>query len=353
MAEETEKQKALKAALSQIEKDFGKGAIMKLSEKPMAGISVIPTGALPLDIALGVGGVPRGRVIEIFGTEGGGKSTLALQIIAQSQKQGGTGAFIDAEHAFDPTYAKGIGVDTDNLLISQPDDGEQALNIVDTLVRSGAVDVIAVDSVAALVPRVELEGEIGEPQVAVQARLMSQALRKLTGHISKTKTCTIFINQIREKIGVMFGSPETTPGGRALKFYSSVRLDIRRKASIKKGDEIIGNEVVVKVVKNKVAAPFRRATFDLIFGKGTIRENCIVDLAVEHKLIQKSGAWFSCGNIRLGQGREGAAEYLRQHPELTEELETKIKQLTGLPVSSPEEKVEPKVAEKPKKEKKS
>ncbi len=327
MAEEkSNREKALDLALAQIEKQFGKGAVMKLGEESARkDIKVISTGALSLDLALGVGGVPRGRVIEIFGPESSGKTTLTLHIIAEAQRMGGTAAFIDAEHAFDPSYAKNLGINIDDLLISQPDNGEQALEIADTLVRSGAIDVIAIDSVAALVPRAEIEGEMGDSFMGLQARLMSQALRKLTANISKSKTCTIFVNQIREKIGVMFGNPEVTPGGRALKFYSSVRLDIRRIASIKKGDEIIGNRVRVKVAKNKVAPPFKKAEFDIIYGKGISKEGSILDAALEKEIITKSGAWFSYNNKHIAQGREEARKYLTENPEVCTEIEQRIK----------------------------
>jgi len=317
-----EKVKALEMAVSQIEKQFGKGTIMRLGgEAYKSEVEVIPTGALSLDIALGVGGVPRGRVVEIFGPEGGGKTTLSLQIIANAQRLGGTAAFVDAEHAMDPAYAKKLGVDIDNLLVSQPDNGEQALEITEALVRSAAVDVVAIDSVAALVPRAEIEGEMGDAQVGLQARLMSQALRKLTAAISKSKTCVIFINQIREKIGVMFGSPETTPGGRALKFYSSVRLDIRRIGSIKAGDVDVGNRVRVKVSKNKVAPPFRRAEFDMMYNEGISREGSLLDVALENDVIEKSGTWFSYKGNRIGQGRENAKSYLKKNPEVAKEIE--------------------------------
>ncbi len=324
------KEKALQLALSQIEKQFGKGAMMKMGEEARKDIEVISTGALSLDLALGIGGVPRGRVVEIFGPEASGKTTLALHIIAEGQKMGGTVAFIDAEHAFDANYAGNLGVDIENLLVSQPDSGEQGLEITDTLVRSGAIDVIVIDSVAALVPRAELEGEMGDAQMGLQARLMSQALRKLTGNISKSKTCTIFVNQIREKIGVMFGNPETTPGGRALKFYASVRLDIRRKGPIKEKDEIIGNLVRVKVAKNKVAPPFRTAEFDIIYGKGISREGSILDVALENNVMEKSGAWFSYGNKQIAQGKEGARKYLQDNPEVCSEIEKKVKEKLGV-----------------------
>jgi len=322
-----EKLKALEMAVSQIEKQFGKGTIMRLgAEAYKAEVQVIPTGALSLDIALGVGGVPRGRVVEIFGPEGGGKTTLSLHIIANAQRLGGTAAFIDAEHAMDPTYANKLGVDIENLLVSQPDSGEQALEITETLVRSGAVDVIVIDSVAALVPRAEIEGEMGDAQMGLQARLMSQALRKLTAAISKSKTCVIFINQMREKIGVMFGSPETTPGGRALKFYSSLRLDIRRIASIKVGDEDVGARVRVKVAKNKVAPPFRRAEFDMMYDEGISREGSILDVALENGLIDKTGTWFSYKGNRIGQGRDNAKTYLKENLEVTREIEATLKE---------------------------
>jgi len=322
-----EKDKALEAAISQIERQFGKGSIMKLGEAGSRfNIESIPTGALPLDIALGIGGVPRGRVIEIFGPESSGKTTVALHIIAEAQKEGGTAAFIDAEHALDPTYAKNLGVDTDNLLISQPDTGEQALEIAETLVRSGAVDVIVKDSVAALVPKAEIEGEMGDAHVGLQARLMSQALRKLSGAISKSNTVAIFINQLREKVGVMFGNPETTPGGRALKFYASVRLDVRRIETLKQGEDMLGNRTRVKVVKNKVAPPFKQAEFDIIYGEGISREGCILDFAVDEGLIQKSGAWYSYGKEKIGQGRENAKQYLKEHPEILNEVELQIRQ---------------------------
>lgn len=337
-----EKSKALDSALHQIEKDFGKGSIWKLGEAASrTNVDFIPTGSLGLDIALGIGGVPRGRVVEIFGPESSGKTTVSLQIIAQAQRAGGVAAFIDAEHALDPMYARKLGVDIDNLLISQPDYGEQALEIADALVRSGAIDVIVVDSVAALVPKAEIEGDMGDSHVGLHARLMSQALRKLTGIISKSKTTTIFINQLREKVGVMFGNPETTTGGRALKFYASVRLDVRRIDSIKADNVVIGNRTRVKVVKNKVAPPFRQAEFDIIFGEGISREGNIVDLATEMELFNKSGAWYSYKDSRLGQGRENVKEFLRKNPQLADELEAKIREtamgkLVALPVSTEE-----------------
>ncbi len=327
-----EKQKALEMALTQIERQFGKGSIMKLGQdNHRFHIAAIPTGALSLDIALGIGGVPRGRVVEIFGPESSGKTTLALQIIAEAQKTGGIAAFIDAEHALDPGYSKALGVDVDELLISQPDTGEQALEIAEMLVRSGALDVVVIDSVAALVPRLEIEGEMGDTHVGLQARLMSQALRKLAGTISKSNTTAIFINQLREKIGVMFGSPETTPGGKALKFYASVRLDIRKIDSIKQGAEIVGNQVRVKVVKNKMAPPFRKAEFDIMYGKGISTEGNILDLAVENGLVKKSGAWYTHGEDQLGQGRENAKLYLIDNPGLTASLDLELREMLGLP----------------------
>jgi len=318
--------KALELAVSQIEKQFGKGSIMRLDKNIKDEVPAISTGAIALDIALGIGGVPRGRVIEIFGPESSGKTTLTLSIIAQAQKKGGTAAFIDAENAFDSSYATKIGVNLDDLLISQPDDGEQALEIAETLVRSNAVDVIVIDSVAALVPRSELEGAMGQPQMGLQARLMSQALRKLSGAINKSKTCVIFINQIREKIGIMFGNPETTPGGRALKFYASVRLDIRRREYIKSGEVVVGSLVKAKVVKNKVAAPFRSAEFEILYAEGISREGSLIDVAVTYNIVQKQGAWFSYGDIKIGQGREGARTYLKENPKLTLEIEKKVKE---------------------------
>lgn len=317
-----EKEKALDIALSQIEKQFGKGSIMKLGEIPaITDIKAISTGSLALDIAVGIGGVPRGRVIEIFGPESCGKTTLSLHIIASAQKEAGVAAFIDAEHAMDPEYAKKLGVNIDNLLISQPDNGEQALEICDTLVRSGAIDVVVVDSVAALVPKAEIEGEMGDSHMGLQARLMSQALRKLTAQINKSKTCVVFINQIREKIGVMFGNPETTPGGRALKFYASVRLDMRRIETIKKGEESIGNRIRVKVVKNKIAPPFKEAKFDIIFGNGISRESSILDVATSLNIIEKTGTWFSYKKDRIGQGTDNAINFLKENPKILEEIE--------------------------------
>lgn len=323
--------KALEVALSQIEKQFGKGSIMRLGEnEAVKDIQVVSTGSLGLDIALGVGGLPRGRVIEIYGPESSGKTTLTLQVIAEMQKLGGTAAFIDAEHALDPQYAQKIGVNVQDLLISQPDNGEQALEITDMLVRSSSVDVVVVDSVAALTPRAEIEGDMGDPQMGLQARLMSQALRKLTANIKRSNTMVIFINQLRMKIGVMFGNPETTTGGNALKFYASVRLDIRRTGSIKKGDSIIGNETRVKVVKNKVAPPFKQAEFDILYGEGISRESEIIELGVIHKFIEKSGAWYAYKGEKIGQGKDNSRDYLREHPEIAREIETKIRKAVGV-----------------------
>src|SRR5215204_3777991 len=321
---------ALQAAVKQIEQNFGQGALMKLGDLGALDVESISTGALPLDIALGVGGVPRGRIVEIFGPESSGKTTLIYHIVAEAQARGGVCAFVDTEHAIDPNYARRIGVNTDELLISQPDYGEQALEIVDVLVRSGAVDVVAVDSVAALTPRVELEGQMGDSHVGLQARLMSQALRKLAGNLSRAKTVCLFTNQIREKIGVMFGSPETQPGGRALKFYSSQRLDIRRIETLKEGTEAVGNRVRVKVVKNKVAAPFRQAEFDIEYGKGISSSGCILDLGIEHNIVTKSGSFFSYGDERLGQGRHNAKAYLDEHVEVAKEIETKVYEALGI-----------------------
>ncbi len=321
-----EKLKALESTLGNIEKSYGKGAIMKLGDSAIENIESISTGSIALDFALGIGGLPKGRVTEIFGPEASGKTTLAIQAIAESQKQGGIAAFIDAEHAFDMLYAKNLGVDVENLLVSQPDNGEQALEITDNLIRSGAIDIIVIDSVAALTPRSEIEGEMGDSKMGLQARLMSQALRKLTASISKTGCCCIFVNQLREKIGIMFGNPETTTGGNALKFYSSVRLDIRRISQIKEGDQAIGNRVRVKVVKNKVAPPFRKAEFDLIYGEGISKIGEIIDLGVEKNIIKKSGSWFSYGDTKLGQGREAVKKLFIDNPELAEELEAKIKE---------------------------
>ncbi len=323
--EKNERKKALELAISQIDRHYGKGSIMYLGEDRRVDVPSISTGSISLDAALGVGGIPRGRVVEIYGPEASGKTTLALHIVSEAQKAGGLAAFVDAEHALDAVYAKALGVDTDNLLISQPDTGEQALEITETLVRSGALDVIVIDSVAALVPRAEIEGEMGDAQVGLQARLMSQAMRKLTAAISKSRCTVIFINQIREKIGVMFGSPETTTGGRALKFYSSVRLDIRRIASIKDGDNVIGNRTKVKVVKNKVAPPFKQVEFDIIYGKGISRSGDVLDLAVKNEIIKKAGTWFSFGDERLGQGRENVKTYLEQNPELLAVIEKKVR----------------------------
>ncbi len=324
------KAKALELAVRHIEKQYGKGAIMRLGDAPAIAVDVIPTGSLALDAALGVGGVPRGRIIEIFGPESSGKTTLALHIMAEAQKLGGACAFIDAEHAFDARYAANLGVDLDNLLVSQPDTGEQALNICDTLVRSGALDVIVVDSVAALVPQAEIQGDMGDSHVGLQARLMSQALRKLTGTINRTRTVLIFINQLREKIGVMFGNPETTTGGRALKFYASVRMDIRRVGSIKEGTDIIGNRTRVKIVKNKVAPPFREAEFDIIYGEGISTLGELVDLAVEYNILQKSGSWYAYGEERIGQGREAAKAWLKEHPEAQEAIRQQVKEALGV-----------------------
>ncbi len=325
-----EKNKALEMALGNIEKQFGKGAVMKMGERTGMAIATIPTGALALDLALGVGGLPRGRVVEIYGPESSGKSTLAMHVVAEAQRNGGVCAYIDAEHAMDPLYASNIGVDVDELLISQPDTGEQALEIADILVRSGSIDVIVVDSVAALTPRAEIEGEMGDTHVGLQARLMSQALRKITGNLSKTGTICIFINQLREKIGVMFGSPETTPGGRALKFYSSVRLDIRRIESLKDGAEVVGNRTRVKVVKNKVAPPFRQAEFDIMYGKGISREGSLLDIAVDNDLVKKSGAWYTYEGEQLGQGRENVKTFLVENPELVMEIQDRVLRKVGL-----------------------
>ncbi len=328
----TEKAKALQAALAQIEKQFGKGSIMRLGEgEKIEDIEVVSTGSLGLDIALGVGGLPRGRVVEIYGPESSGKTTLTLQVISEMQKQGGTCAFIDAEHALDTAYAQKLGVNLQELLISQPDTGEQALEIVDALVRSGSVDLVVVDSVAALTPKAEIEGEMGDSLPGLQARLMSQALRKLTATIKKTNTMVIFINQIRMKIGVMFGSPETTTGGNALKFYASVRLDIRRIGSIKKGEEVIGNETKVKVVKNKVSPPFKTAEFDILYGQGISREGEVIDMGVNHKILEKSGAWYAYAGEKIGQGKDNAREFLRENPELAREIENKVREAVGIP----------------------
>lgn len=320
-----ERKKALDIAMAQIEKNFGKGAVMKLGEVGHVNIDSIPSGALSLDVALGIGGFPRGRVIEIFGPESSGKTTVALHAIAEAQKLGGVAAFIDAEHALDPVYAKNLGVDIDNLIVAQPDTGEQALEITEQLIRSGAVDIITVDSVAALVPKAEIDGEMGDSHVGLQARLMSQALRKLTGVLNKSKTVAIFINQLREKVGVMFGNPETTPGGRALKFYSSVRLDVRKQEAIKINGEVMGSRTKVKVVKNKVAPPFREAIFDIVYGKGISNEGCVLDLAVDLDIVNKSGAWFAYNGQKIGQGRENAKTFLAQNPEIMAEIEKKVR----------------------------
>ncbi len=326
MSENAEKRKALEVAMNQIEKQFGKGSVMKLGEFKAMEVEAIPTGALSLDIALGIGGVPRGRIVEVFGPESSGKTTLALHIIAEAQKMGGEAAFIDAEHALDPVYAKKLGVDIDNLIVSQPDTGEQALEITEALVRSGALDVIVVDSVAALVPKAEIDGEMGDSHMGLQARLMSQALRKLAGAINKSKTVLLFINQLREKIGVMFGSPETTTGGRALKFYASVRMDIRKIEMMKQDGQIVGNRVRVKVIKNKVAPPFREAEFDILYGKGISKVGNILDMAVNLDIVEKSGAWFSYNGQRISQGRENAKRYLEEHPETMNEIEKKVRE---------------------------
>lgn len=324
----SDKSTALEAALQQIEKNFGKGSIMKLGSGAAQGIEVIPTGCLPLDIALGVGGIPRGRIIEIFGPESSGKTTVALHIAAQAQKQGGVAAFIDAEHALDPVYAHNLGIDLDELLVSQPDTGEQALEIAEALVRSGAVDVVVVDSVAALVPRAELEGDMGDAHVGLQARLMSQALRKLTGAVNKSRTAIVFINQLREKIGVMFGNPETTAGGRALKYYATVRIDIRRQETLKQGSDMVGNRTKAKIVKNKVAPPFKIAEFDIVFGEGISQAGSLVDLGVNLGIIKKSGSWFSYNEEKIGQGRENAKKYLKNNPEIFAEVEAKVRELS-------------------------
>ena len=322
----SEKRKALDAAMSQIEKQFGKGSVMKLGDYKAMEVEAIPTGSLALDVALGIGGIPKGRIIEIFGPESSGKTTLALHAIAEAQKAGGEAAFIDAEHALDPIYAKKLGVDLDNLIVSQPDTGEQALEIAEALVRSGAIDIIVVDSVAALVPKAEIDGDMGDSYIGLQARLMSQALRKLAGVLNKSKTAIIFINQLREKVGIMFGNPETTPGGRALKFYASVRLDIRRIESLKQDGEVVGNRTRVKIVKNKVAPPFREAEFDIMYGEGISREGSLVDMAVKLEIIDKSGAWFSYNNAKIGQGRENVKKFLKENPEIANEIETKVRE---------------------------
>ena len=342
----SEKLQALELAMTQIDRQFGKGSIMRLGDERIADIEAIPTGSISLDAALGIGGFPRGRVVEIFGPESSGKTTLALHAIAEAQKRGGLAAFIDAEHALDAKYSKNLGVDTENLLISQPDTGEQALEIAETLIRSGALDIVVIDSVAALVPKAEIEGEMGDAQMGLQARLMSQAMRKLAGIISKSKTCMIFINQIREKIGVMFGNPETTTGGRALKFYASVRIDIRRIASIKDGETIIGNRTKVKVVKNKIAPPFRIAEFDIMYGVGISREGDLIDLSVDHDIIQKSGTWFSYGEERLGQGRENVKKYLIENQDLLKKINKQVREALGLIKKAETPAVAPKAAEK-------
>jgi recombination protein RecA len=329
--DQKERNKALDIAVGQIEKQFGKGSIMRLGQRGAIGpVDAIPTGAISIDYALGIGGMPRGRVVEIYGPESSGKTTLALQVIAEAQKSGGMAAFVDAEHALDAAYAQKLGVDLENLLVSQPDHGEQALEIVEVLIRSGGVDVVVVDSVAALVPKAEIEGEMGDAQMGLQARLMSQALRKLTGVVAKSKTTLIFINQLREKIGVMFGNPETTTGGRALKFYASVRIDIRRIASIKDGDQVIGGRTRVKVVKNKMAPPFREAEFDVMYGEGISREGDLLDLAVEKRIIEKSGAWFAYAGERLGQGRENAKQFLKENPDIRQIIEDRVRKELGL-----------------------
>ncbi len=333
----SDKQKALETALSQIERQFGKGAVMRMGDQAKVAVDVIPSGSLALDAALGIGGYPRGRVIEIYGPESSGKTTLALHAVAEAQKLGGSAAFVDAEHALDVTYAEKLGVNVEDLLVSQPDSGEQALEIVDMLTRSGALDIIVVDSVAALTPKAELDGDMGDSHMGLQARLMSQALRKLTSSISRSRTMVIFINQIRMKIGVMFGNPETTTGGNALKFYSSVRLDVRRTGAIKKGDEVLGNETRVKVVKNKMAPPFKQAHFSIMYGEGVSHAGEVLDLGVQHKLVNKSGAWYAVGTERIGQGRDNAIRYLKEHPELLAELEAKIREALGLKAAAPAE----------------
>ena len=350
--ENPKKKKALEMALGQIEKQFGKGAVMKLGDFTAMNVEAIPTGALSLDIALGIGGIPRGRIIEIFGPESSGKTTLALHMIAEAQKLGGEAAFIDAEHALDPVYAKHLGVDIDNLIVSQPDTGEQALEIAEALVRSGAIDIIVIDSVAALVPKAEIDGDMGDSHVGLQARLMSQALRKLASVINKSKSVIVFINQLREKIGVMFGNPETTPGGRALKFYASVRLDIRKIETMKQDGEVVGNRAKVKVVKNKVAPPFREAEFDIVYGKGISKVGNILDLGVNLDIVNKSGAWFSYNGERIGQGRENAKKYLEDHPEITAEIEKKVRNnfSEAFEKSSGDEEVDPEQEKAPEEE---
>lgn len=334
MTDNPEKQKAIDLALNQIEKQFGKGSIMRLGEKSKLNIEVVPTGSLDLDMALGIGGIPKGRIIEIYGPESSGKTTVALHAIAESQKLGGIAAFIDAEHALDPVYAKNLGVDVENLIVSQPDTGEQALEIAEALVRSGAVDILVVDSVAALVPKAEIEGEMGDSHIGLQARLMSQALRKLAGAINKSNATVIFINQLREKVGVMFGSPETTTGGRALKFYASIRMDIRRIETLKQGDQMIGNRTRVKVVKNKLAPPFKQAEFDIMYGTGISKEGGILDVGVNLDIVNKSGSWYSYGEHRLGQGRENSKDFLKDNPEIAEEIERKIREISNIPSAS-------------------
>ncbi|MES4903029.1 MULTISPECIES: recombinase RecA [unclassified Streptomyces] len=337
----TDREKALDAALAQIERQFGKGAVMRMGERPNEPIEIISTGSTALDVALGVGGLPRGRVVEVFGPESSGKTTLTLHAVANAQRAGGTVAFVDAEHALDPDYAQKLGVDTDSLILSQPDNGEQALEITDMLIRSGALDLIVIDSVAALVPRAEIEGEMGDSHVGLQARLMSQALRKITGALNQSKTTAIFINQLREKVGVMFGSPETTTGGRALKFYASVRLDIRRIETLKDGTEAVGNRTRVKVVKNKVAPPFKQAEFDILYGQGISREGGLIDMGVEHGFIRKSGAWYTYEGDQLGQGKENARNFLKDNPDLANEIERKIKEKLGIGVKKEEPAAEP------------
>ncbi len=334
MAAGPDRDKALDLALAQIDKQFGKGSVMRLGERPVVQTAIIPTGSIALDVALGVGGLPRGRVVEVYGPESSGKTTVALHAVANAQRNGGIAAFIDAEHALDPEYAKALGVDTDALLVSQPDTGEQALEITDMLIRSGALDIIVIDSVAALVPRAEIEGEMGDSHVGLQARLMSQALRKITGVLNNTGTTAIFINQLREKIGVMFGSPETTTGGRALKFYASVRLDVRRIESLKDGTDVVGNRTRVKVVKNKVAAPFKQAEFDIMYGKGISREGSLIDVGVEQNIIRKSGAWYTYEGDQLGQGKEKAREFLKENPDVAAEIEKKILEKLGVGVTT-------------------
>lgn len=329
----SDKKKAIELALSQIEKQFGKGSVMKLGDHTKLNVEAIPTGSIDLDLALGIGGVPRGRIVEIYGPESSGKTTVALHIIAEAQRNGGEAAFIDVEHALDPVYAKNLGVDINNLIVAQPDTGEQALEICETLVRSGAIDVIVVDSVAALVPKAEIDGDMGDAHVGLQARLMSQALRKLTGAINKSKGTAIFINQLREKVGVMFGNPETTPGGRALKFYASVRLEVRKVENIKQGNDVVGTRTRVKVVKNKVAPPFKQAEFDIMYGEGISREGSVLDAAANNDIVLKSGAWYSYGETRIGQGRENAKQYLKENPVLLEEIENKIRDLFSLGVT--------------------